>query len=132
MAVTTIVKQGAFTADIAKQINDNFTSLSGTSAGGALTDGHILVGSALGVSTDVAMSGDVTIVNSGATTIKTSVSLTTPVLGVASGTSVNLSGDCKAATFHSGATAGVTAGPFATVSSIASTAGLVTTLTGSA
>ena len=132
MAVTTIVKQGAFTADIAKQINDNFSSLSGTSAGGSLADGHILVGSALGVSTDVAMSGDVTIINTGATAIKASVSLTTPVLGVASGTSVNLSGDCKAATFHSGATAGVTAGPFATVSSIASTAGLVTTLTGSA
>jgi hypothetical protein len=132
MAVTTIVKQGAFTADIAKQINDNFTSLSGTSAGGALADGHILVGSSGGVSTDVAMSGDVTIINTGATAIKASVSLTTPVLGVASGTSVNLSGDCKAATFHSGSTAGVTAGPFATVSSIASTAGLVTTLTGSA
>ncbi len=131
MAVTTLTKVGAFTNDLATQINDNFTYLGGTTAGGALTNGHILVGSTGGVATDVAMSGDVTIIASGATAIKTSVSLTTPVLGVASGTSINLSGDCKAATFHSGATAGVTAGPFTTVASIASTAGLVTTLTGS-
>ncbi len=131
MAVTTVVKQGAFTADIAKQINDNFSSLSGTSAGGALTDGHILVGSALGVSTDVAMSGDVTIINTGATAIKASVSLTTPVLGTATGTALTLSGDCTAATFHAGATAGLSAGPFTTITAIRSVAGLVTVLTGS-
>jgi hypothetical protein len=130
MALTTIEKQGAFTADVATQINDNFTSLGATSAGGALTSGHILVGNGSNISTDVAMSGDVTITNAGVTAVKASVSLTTPVLGVASGTSVNLSGDCKAATFHAGATAGVTAGPYTTVSSIATTAGLVTTLTG--
>ncbi len=131
MALTTITKVGAFDNDVATQVNDNFTSLAGTSAGGALTSGHILVGNGSNISTDVAMSGDVTITNAGVTAIKTSVSLTTPVLGVASGTSVNLSGDCKAATFHAGATAGVTAGPFTTVASIATTAGLVTTLTGS-
>jgi hypothetical protein len=131
MAVTTITKVGAFDNDVATQINDSFAALSGTSAGGALADGHILVGSGAGVATDVAMSGDVTIINTGATAIKASVSLTTPVLGAATGTSVVLSGDCKAATFHAGATAGVTAGPFTTVASIATTAGLVTTLTGS-
>ncbi len=131
MAVTTIVKQGAFTADIAKQINDNFNSLSGTSAGGALADGHILVGSALGVATDVAMSGDVSILNTGATAIKASVSLTTPVIGAATGTSLSLSGDCAAATFHAGATAGLSAGPFTTITAIRSVAGLVTVLTGS-
>ncbi len=131
MAVTTIVKQGAFTADIAKQINDNFSSLSGTSAGGSLADGHILVGSALGVSTDVAMSGDVSILNTGATAIKASVSLTTPVIGAATGTSLSLSGDCAAATFHAGATAGLSAGPFTTITAIRSVAGLVTVLTGS-
>jgi hypothetical protein len=40
------------------------------------------------------------------------------------------SGDVKGATFHAGSTAGVTAGPFTTVSSIQTIAGLVTTLTG--
>ncbi len=131
MAVTTITEVGAFTNELAKQINDNFTYLGGTTAGGTLTSAHILVGNGSNIATDVAMSGDVTITNTGATAIKTSVTLTTPVLGAATGTSVVLSGDCKAATFHSGSTAGVTAGPFSTVASIASTAGLVTTLTGS-
>ncbi len=121
MAVTTVVKQGAFTADIAKQINDNFASLSGTSAGGALTDGHILVGSALGVSTDVAMSGDATMVNTGAVTIKQALTLA----------SLTASGDVAAATFHAGATAGLSAGPFTTITAIRSVAGLVTVLTGS-
>ncbi len=131
MAVTTITKVGAFTDDLATQLNTNFASLSATSAGGALADGHILVGSALGVATDVAMSGDVTILNTGATAIKASVSLTTPVLGAATGTSVNLSGNCRAASFNAGATAGVTAGPFTTVASINVIGGIVTTLTGS-
>ena len=40
----------------------------------ALTDGNLLVGSAANVPTSVAMSGDVTIVNSGATTLGTVVS----------------------------------------------------------
>lgn len=131
MAITTIIKQGCFDADIAKQINDNFTSLSGSTAGGTLTSAHLLVGDASNVATDTAITGDVTIDNTGVTAIKASVSLTTPVLGVASGTSITLSGDCKAATFHAGATAGVTAGPFTTVASIQTIGGLVTTLTGS-
>lgn len=131
MAITTLTKQGCFDADIEKQINDNFTSLSGSTAGGTLTSAHLLVGNASNVATDTAITGDVTISNTGVTTIKTSVSLTTPVLGVASGTSINLSGDCTAATFHAGATAGATAGPFTTVASIQTIGGLVTTLTGS-
>lgn len=131
MALTTITKVGAFDNSLASQINDNFTYLGGSTAGGTLTSAHLLVGNSSNVATDTAITGDVTISNTGVTAIKASVSLTTPVLGVASGTSVNLSGDCKAATFHSGSTAGVTAGPFTTVASIASTAGLVTTLTGS-
>lgn len=131
MAITTLTAQGAFTADLEKQINDNFSSLSGSTAGGTLTSAHILVGNGSNIATDVAMSGDVTIANTGTTSIKTSVSLTTPVLGAATGTSLVLSGDCRAATFHAGATAGVTAGPFTTVASINVIAGLVTTLTGS-
>ena len=131
MAITTIEKVGAFTNDVVTQINDNFASLSGSTAGGTLTSAHLLVGNGSNVATDTAITGDVTITNAGVTAIKASVSLTTPVLGVATGTSVDLSGDCKAATFHAGATAGVTAGPFTTVASIATTAGLVTTLTGS-
>lgn len=41
--------------------------------------------------------------------IKASAPLTTPDIGAATGTSVNLSGDAKAATFHVGASAGVDA-----------------------
>lgn len=69
MAVTTITKQGAFTADVAKQINDNFASLSASSAGGALADGEILVGDAEGVATAVAVSGDATLANDGAISV---------------------------------------------------------------
>jgi len=131
MSLTTIVKQGCFDADVAKQINDNFTSLSGSSAGGTLTSAHLLVGNGSNVATDTAITGDVTFSNTGVTAIKTSVSLTTPVIGAATGTSLSLSGDCAAATFHAGATAGVSAGPFTTVASIRTIGGLVTTLTGS-
>lgn len=40
-----------------------------------LTDGHILVGNTSNVATDLAMTGDVTIADTGATTIKSSVAL---------------------------------------------------------
>jgi hypothetical protein len=130
MAITTITKVGAFDNDVATQVNDNFSSLGATSAGGALTSAYVLVGNGSNISTGVPLTGDVLITNAGVTSIKTSVTLTTPVLGVATGTSVNLSGDCRAATFHAGATAGVTAGPYTTVSSIQTIAGIVTTLTG--
>lgn len=66
----------------------------------------------------------------GTGTIGAGCTLTTPAIGAATGTSVVLSGNCRAASFNAGATAGVTAGPFTSVSSIASTAGLITTLTG--
>jgi hypothetical protein len=69
MAITTITKVGAFSDDVAQQINDNFADLSGTSAGGALADGKILVGDAEGASAAVDMSGDATIVNTGAVTV---------------------------------------------------------------
>lgn len=44
-------------------------TLMDSAAGGALVDGHILVGSGSNVATDVAMSGDATIVNTGAITV---------------------------------------------------------------
>ncbi len=69
MAITQITKVGAFTDDVAKQLNDNFADLSGTSAGGALADGRILVGSAGGASAAVVMSGDAEIINTGAVTV---------------------------------------------------------------
>ncbi len=131
MALTVIEKQGAFTADVCTQINDNFTSLGATAAGGALTSAYVLVGNGSNISTGVPLTGDVLITNAGVTSIKASVSLTTPVLGVATGTSVNLSGNCRAASFNAGATAGATAGPFTTVASIQTIGGIVTTLTGS-
>ena len=69
MALTTVSKVGAFTDDVATQINDNFTSLAGTSAGGALTSGHILVGNGSNISTDVAITGVLAITNAGVTTL---------------------------------------------------------------
>jgi hypothetical protein len=108
MSLTTITAVGAFSQDVVDQINANFTAGTGGSLASPTITGTVAGGATY-----------------------TSITLTTPVLGVATGTSVNLSGDCKAATFHAGSTAGVTAGPFTTVSSIATTAGLVTTLTGS-
>ncbi len=131
MAVTTITKVGSFTNDLATQLNDNFATLAATSAGGALTDGYILVGSALGVAAGVAMSGDVTILNTGATAIKTSVSLTTPVIGAATGTSLVLSAGMTAAGYTVGATAGATAGPFTSITGIRAVGGIITVLTGS-
>ncbi len=56
--------------------------------------------------------------------------LTTPVIGAATGTSVDLSGECKAASYRVGATAGVSAGPFTTISGITVVNGIVTALTG--
>jgi hypothetical protein len=45
----------------------------------------------------------------GALVFANTPTLVTPVIGAATGTSVNLSGDARAATFHVGATAGVDA-----------------------
>ena len=71
MSITTLTQQGAFTADLEKQINDNFTSLSASTAGGTLTSGHLLIGSAGNVATDTAVSGDATLIASGALTVAT-------------------------------------------------------------
>src|SRR4051812_41567645 len=108
MSRQTIVKVGSFDNDVANQLNAMFGELYGTAVGGSLANGKILVGDANGLASQVTPTGDVTITNLGVTAIKASVSLTTPVLGVATGTSVNLSGNCRAASFNAGATAGVT------------------------
>jgi hypothetical protein len=71
MSLTTITKVGAFTDDVAKQINDNFTSLGSSTAGGTLTSGHLLIGSAGNVATDTVVSGDATLIASGALTVAT-------------------------------------------------------------
>ena len=136
MSLTTIVGGGALTRKNIADINANFASLGSSTAGGALTSGHILVGNGSNIATDVAVSGAITMSNAGVTAIAasqtiTSPTLVTPVLGVATGTSVNLSGNCRAASFNAGATAGATAGPFTTVASINVIGGIVTTLTGS-
>jgi hypothetical protein len=129
-SLATIKGGGAFSRQNIRNINANFTALNGSAIVGTLTSAHLLIGNGSNVATDTAVTGDVTITNAGVTAIKTSVSLTTPVLGAATGTSLVLSGDCTAATYHAGATAGVTAGPFTTVSSIRTVAGIVTVLTG--
>lgn len=51
------------------KINGNVTALSAAGVGGALTAAHIIVGSAGGVATDTAMSGDITISTTGVTAI---------------------------------------------------------------
>jgi len=85
MAVTTIVKEGAFDHDVREQVNANFSSLSGSTAGGALTSAHLLVGDGSNVATDVAMSGDVAIDNAGATSIATGITTHKLPAGVAAG-----------------------------------------------
>jgi hypothetical protein len=131
MAVTTLTKVGAFTDDLATQLNDNFAYLGSSTAGGTLTNGYLLIGNGSNVATAVQLSGDVTTTNAGVTAIKTSVSLTTPAIGAATGTSLVLTGNCRAATFNAGAVAGATAGPFTVVSGIQTIGGIVTVLTGS-
>lgn len=128
MAQETLTQTGAFTEETLTKINDNFTELYGSTAGGALTSGHLLVGSAGNVATDTAVTGDVTITNTGVTAIKSSVTLTTPNIGAATGTSVVLSGDCKAATYHVGNTAGAS-GTGATITAITVVNGIVTAIT---
>lgn len=63
-------------------------------------------------------------------TLPASATLTTPNIGAATGTSLNLSGGITATAYASGATPGVTAGPFTVITAIEVTDGLVTTLTG--
>lgn len=110
MAQQTIIEEGAFTLPASTKINSNFTELYSGSQSGAVT-----------------LTGTQTLTNK----TLTSPVLTTPAIGAATGTSIVLSGDCKAATYHVGATAGVSAGPFTTVSSITVVNGIVTALTGS-
>ncbi len=130
MSIATIKGGGSFSRQNIRNINSNFAALNAGAVVGALTSAHLLVGNAGGVATDTAITGDVTIGNTGVTAIKTSVSLTTPVIGAATGTSLVLSGGLTAASFTAGATAGVTAGPYTTVSSIRTVGGIVTVLTG--
>ncbi len=130
MSIATIKGGGSFSRQNIRNINSNFAALNAGATVGALTSAHLLVGNAGGVATDTAITGDVTIGNTGVTAIKTSVSLTTPVIGAATGTSLVLSGGLTAASFTAGATAGVTAGPYTTVSSIRTVGGIVTVLTG--
>lgn len=64
---------------------------------------------------------------SGALVFATSPALVTPDVGVATGTSVNLSGDVKGATFHVGAAAGVDASiVIPAVATITVTKGIIT------
>lgn len=121
-------QQGAFTGESLEKVNDNFTELYGSAPVGSLTSAHLLVGNASNVATDTAITGDVTITNAGVTAIKSSVSLTTPVIGAATGTSLALSGDCKAATYHVGSTAGAS-GTGTTITAITVVNGIVTAIT---
>ncbi len=127
MAKQTITQDGALTEDTRLALNANFTELYAGAPVGTLTSAHLLVGNSGNVATDTAITGDVTIGNTGVTAIKSSVTLTTPVLGVATGTSVNLSGDCRAATYHVGATAGAS-GTGSTIASITVVNGIVTAI----
>jgi len=67
----------------------------------------------------------------GALVFANTPTLVTPVLGAATGTSVVLSGDCRAATYHVGATAGASSGGALTsITSITIVNGIVTAITG--
>lgn len=118
MAVTTITKVGAFTNELATQINDNFTAvgsggtfaspaISGTVTGGAsytaptLTSPTITGTTTIGTGATITapvLSGSVTgtYTLAGTPTITspaiTSATMTTPALGVATGTSLAVTG----------------------------------------
>lgn len=66
-----IVQEGAFDSTVRQQIEDNFTELYGTGAGGTLPSAQILVGNGSNEATAVDMSGDATIDNAGAVTVAT-------------------------------------------------------------
>lgn len=61
------------------KIDGNVAALSAAGVGGTLTDAHIIVGDGTNTAADVAMSGDVSIDNTGATTVE-SVDLETATL----------------------------------------------------
>jgi hypothetical protein len=69
MAQKTISGGGAFTRQNIGDVNANFTELYATTAGGALTSAHILVGNGSNVAASVAVSGDATLANTGALTV---------------------------------------------------------------
>src|SRR5882672_9460360 len=85
MSITTIKGGGSFTATNIKNINDNFTALGATTAGGTLTSAHILVGSGSNVAADVAVSGDATISNLGAVSIAAGITAHALPIAVAAG-----------------------------------------------
>lgn len=64
----------------------------------------------------------------GAVVFANTPTLVTPALGAATGTSVNLSGDCRAATYHVGATAGAD-GTGSVITAITVAKGIVTAIT---
>ncbi len=69
----TLTKQGAFDADLEKQINDMFTELYASVAGGTLASGKLLVGSSGNVATARTISGDLTIDNTGVAALAASI-----------------------------------------------------------
>ena len=73
MAQQTVIHEGAFTNDSRTKINANFTDLYGTAIGGTLTSGHVLVGNSSNVATDTAITGDLSISNTGVTTLTSSL-----------------------------------------------------------
>lgn len=85
MSRQNIVKQGAFDADVAGQINANFAELYAASVGGALPSAKIIVGDGGGVAAAVDMSGDATIDDTGAVSIADGITTHALLAGVAAG-----------------------------------------------
>lgn len=69
MAQQTLVQAGVFTGEDMDKVNSNFSELYGSAPVGSLTDAHILVGDGSDVATDVAVSGDAAMANTGAVTV---------------------------------------------------------------
>lgn len=88
MSQQTIEDVGAYTQRNKDAANANFAELYATQVGGTLTSAHILVGDGSNVATDVAMSGDATIDNTGAVSIADGVTNNALVAGVAAGYAV--------------------------------------------
>lgn len=85
MAQEQITQVGALTTQTQTALNDNFTELYASTAGGTLTAAHLLVGNASNVATDTAVTGDVGITNGGVTSIAAGITTHALAIGVATG-----------------------------------------------